>query len=306
MSPQTTVRLSIGDALAIVTGLSPELAARLHDLMRPFVATSDAMPDGATDATPDAAHEALSNAVNIQVNAVADDAEDEDEDEHENIHEPRGTRWIVRLRGEELCSHTQADELLKYLEWLAIAESLVATQRYAVFHSAALTCAAATVMLVGPSGAGKSTLTLHLIQRGWRPLGDDTALMDTESGRLYPFPRCFHVEPAWSAQASAHADFEWPAGLVGYARPLHWATGGHTISAIFLIERDATSGSTCAPIPQAQAAGALLVQAIRTQLAPAQIAQAAVRLAAGARCYQLTNGDLDGALDLIATHSSLK
>jgi len=269
------VRLSIADAQTEVNGLSPELATRLRDLMRPFIA------DGAAGGPDD-------TAVSIEVN--------------ETLERPDGLpgpRWIVLLRGEELCWHAQADELLKYLEWLAIAESLVGASRYVVFHAATLARDGATVMLVGPSGAGKSTLTQHLMQRGWLPLSDDVALMEVASGLLYPFPRCFHVDTAWSAQTMRHDGFEQPAALAGFARPLRWASGGHRVTALFLVERNPAGGSARKPIAQALAAGALLTQSIKTQQTPAQIAAAAAQVAGGARCYSLINGDLASALDLI-------
>jgi hypothetical protein len=265
--------LWIADVPAIVTGLSPELWHRLHDLVRPFVVNRF-----------DVGLE--TEAVRIQVNDFADDR--------------GGTRWIVHLQGEQICSHTRTDELIQYLEWLTISRAIAATDSYTVFHAAALTREAMTVMLAGPSGAGKSTLVLNLIQRGWLPLTDDIALVDTRTNAIHAFPRCFHVASEPAGYAVNRASFEWPAGLKGYARPMRWALSEHPATAIFLVERDTTGSSTCIPILQAYGAGALLSQAMRTRLSPSQTARAAARAAGSAQCYQLTNGDLEGALDLIA------
>lgn len=277
MPAETTLRLRIGDTPAIIIGLAPELMVRLHDLVRPFVVeTFDA---------------SLANreAVHLRIS---------------DVEEGRcGTRWIVYLRDAEICSHTRADELLQYLEWLVISQAIAATERYAVFHAATLTCGALTVMLVGPSGAGKSTLALNLIQRGWQPLTDDTALVDIQTNAIHPFPRCFHVEPEHMSCDANRGDFEWPAGLAGYARPVRWAAGARLATAAFLVERDPVGPSTCVPIMQAYAAGALFSQAMHNRLSPVQTARAAVRVAGGARCYQLTNGDLESALDLITSPS---
>ena len=283
MPTETTLRLRIGDTPAIVAGLAPKLLFRLHDLVRPFVVE-----------TFDTSLERLERlerleAVQLRVSDVEDDR--------------YGTRWIVYLRDEEICSHTRADELLQYLEWLAISQAIAATERYAVFHAAALMCDALTVMLVGPSGAGKSTLALNLIQRGWQPLTDDTALVDNQTDAIHPFPRCFHVEPARASHTENHSDFEWPAGLAGYARPVRWAAGAHPATAVFLVERDPVGPSRCVPIMQASGAGALFSQAMHNRLSPAQTARVAVRVAGGARCYQLTNGNLESALDLITSPS---
>ena len=283
------VRLSIGDALTSVSGLSPELAARLRDLMRPFIAdTSPAIPRASGDAP-------------IPVSPVSIEVVESSE----RPDGLPGPRWSVLLHGDELCWHAQPDNLLKYLEWLAIAESLIVTSRYVVFHAATLARDGAAVLLVGPSGAGKSTLTLHLMQRGWLPLSDDVALVEAETGLLHPFPRCFHVDAAWSVQVTEQTGFERPAALTGFARPLRWASGGQRATAIFLVERDAAGRSARQPIAQAQAAGALLTQSIKTQRTPAQIAAAAAQVAGGAHCYRLINGDLEGALDLITSPDNL-
>lgn len=275
MPTETTLRLRIGDMPAIVTGLGSELMVRLHDLVRPFVV--ETFDTSLENAEP----------VRLRVSDVED--------------ERYGMRWTVYLGDEEICSHTRADELLQYLEWLAISQAIVATERYAVFHAAVLTCDALTVMLVGPSGAGKSTLALNLIQRGWQPLTDDTALVDIQTNAVHPFPRCFHVEPERVAHIPNRSDFEWPAGLAGYARPVRWAAGAHPATAVFLVERDPIGPSTCVPLMQACGAGALFSQTMHNQLSPAQTARAAARVAGGARCYQLTNGDLESALDLITS-----
>ena len=275
MPAPTLLRFTIGDALATVVGLSPDLGARLHEVMRPF-----------TSASPEAREEA----VRIEVH--------EAEDDH------YGTRWIVRLHGEELCGHAREDDLLQYLDWLVISQSLAATRRYAVFHGAALARGAAAVMLVGSSGAGKSTLTLNLIQRGWRPLADDMTLVNLATDTIRPFPRCFHVEPEQMAREADRSAFEWPVGgITGFARPLRWAAEEHRITALFEVGRDPTSQSTCVAMTQAKGAGILLAQALLTGLAPAEVALAAVQVAGGASCYRLTNGDLEGALDLITAYA---
>lgn len=278
MSSPTPLRLTIGDARAVVAGLSPDLATRLRDVLRPFAAGMHETRDR---------REA---AVRIEV--------------HEAQDEQQGTRWIVRLGDEDLCGHARADDLLQYLEWLAISQALAATRRYAVFHAGALAREASAVMLVGPSGAGKSTLTLNLIRRGWQPLSDDMTLVDLATGAIHPFPRCFHVDPARMArETETETDdgrFAWPVGgIAGFARPLRWAAGGQRVTTIFEVARDPQGRSTHAPMTQAQGAGILLSQALMTALAPAEVARAAVGVAGGARCYHLTNGDLEGALDLI-------
>jgi hypothetical protein len=269
---QMSLKFSIGDSHGVVSGLSPELAEQLRDLLRPFAVASAPPP---------------ADAVDIQVTEAPD--------------EQHGTRWVVWLRGKEMCSHVRADDLLQYVEWLAVSRSLIATSSAAVFHAAALTHESAGVMLVGPSGAGKSTLTLNLIKRGWQPLTDDATLMDVATGTIRPFPRCFHVDPAWAVRSADAAAFEWLASLPGHARPRQWAAEGQHITAVFFVERDPVGPSRCVPLFQARGAGLLVSHAIKTMLTPTEVTRAAVRLVSGASCYRLTNGDLEATLDFIAS-----
>src|SRR3546814_18349839 len=43
--------------------------------------------------------------------------------------------------------------------------------------------------MTGESGSGKSTLAAQLGERGWRLMGDEFALLDLETGAIFPFPR---------------------------------------------------------------------------------------------------------------------
>jgi len=50
------------------------------------------------------------------------------------------------------------------------------------------------LVMTGESGAGKSTLAALLGERGWRLMGDEFALLDLDSGRLWPFPRAISLK----------------------------------------------------------------------------------------------------------------
>lgn len=60
---------------------------------------------------------------------------------------------------------------------------------YLTIHSAVLAKEDRAVILPAPPGSGKSTLCAALMQRGWRLLSDEMALLDPVSGNLRPAPR---------------------------------------------------------------------------------------------------------------------
>jgi hypothetical protein len=208
--------------------------------------------------------------------------------------------WIVEREGERIAAFSDADLLLTQLEWHAITAGLTATRDQAVFHAGALARDGAAVILLGQSGVGKTTLTTGLIRRGWQPYADDVTLLSTHTTALEVFPRCFHMDAPALRRAAAGPHFKAVPGLPEHARPLHWAPAGLAPTAIVVIERDAQGPSAMRPISQAEAAAALLGQAMANTLPRARVADVAVRAAAGARaCRRLNNGDIEGALDLL-------
>jgi HprK-related kinase A len=63
------------------------------------------------------------------------------------------------------------------------------THRLLMIHSAVLEKQGHAVILPAPPGSGKSTLCAALMLRGWRLLSDEMALLDPETGRVFPSPR---------------------------------------------------------------------------------------------------------------------
>ena len=61
--------------------------------------------------------------------------------------------------------------------------------RWVAIHAAVVERDGRAVILSGVSGAGKSTLCAALVVAGWRLLSDEFALVDPQSGLLWPLPR---------------------------------------------------------------------------------------------------------------------
>ncbi len=259
--------LTIAGTPVRIDGLDDALLARLHDLLRPFATRS--------------AHAVPAEHICIVPRAEA-------------------PGWSVALSGQEVMSTADADRLLTYLDWLAVAQALEATVQCAVFHCAALVRDGTAVLLLAKSGAGKTTLTLGLMQRGWEPLTDDIVLVDRATLSVSAFPRSFHLDDATKALLTDPSLIEWPAHLAGYARPSRWAEGAYRPHTIVVVERCVTCPSSRSPILQAEAAGALVASAIRNPLPKSEVVRIAAELVAGARSFvRLRNGHLDGALNLV-------
>lgn len=62
-------------------------------------------------------------------------------------------------------------------------------RRHVLLHASCVEKDGRAVVMTGESGSGKSTLAAMLGERGWRLMGDEFALLDPDSGHVFPFPR---------------------------------------------------------------------------------------------------------------------
>ena len=84
-------------------------------------------------------------------------------------------------------------------------------RRHLLLHASVVERDGRAVVMTGESGAGKSTLATLLGARGWRFMGDEFALLDPASGRLFAFPRLVSLKNEGIAAAEA----AWPDARVG-------------------------------------------------------------------------------------------
>lgn len=60
---------------------------------------------------------------------------------------------------------------------------------YLIIHAAVIEKAGFAAVLPAPPGSGKSTLCAALVNRGWRLLSDELALIRIDDGKILPLPR---------------------------------------------------------------------------------------------------------------------
>ncbi len=98
---------------------------------------------------------------------------------------PQARFWLDGKASMPLAAH-QAFAMLEWgLNWCVASHA----HQFLVIHAAAVERDGRALVLPAPSGAGKSTLCAALVQRGWRLLSDELALLDIASGQLLGMAR---------------------------------------------------------------------------------------------------------------------
>lgn len=108
--------------------------------------------------------------------------------------QPGLRRWLRPQAQFELDGHrpfspmalAQAAPMMEWgLNWCVTEHA----HQYIVVHAAALERGGRVAVLPAPPGSGKSTLCAALVNRGWRLLSDELALIDPARGLLLPLAR---------------------------------------------------------------------------------------------------------------------
>jgi HprK-related kinase A len=81
------------------------------------------------------------------------------------------------------------EEALAMLEWCMNWCIETRAHQFLMFHAAVVERNGFALILPAPPGSGKSTLTAGLVNRGWRLLSDELALIDPASGLVTPIAR---------------------------------------------------------------------------------------------------------------------
>ncbi|WP_336973929.1 HprK-related kinase A [Sphingobium aromaticiconvertens] len=79
-------------------------------------------------------------------------------------------------------------------------------RRHLLLHASSVEKDGRVLVMTGESGSGKSTLAAMLGERGWRLMGDEFALLDMETGQIFPFPRLVSLKNSAIAVMEAEVD----------------------------------------------------------------------------------------------------
>ncbi|MFL6698555.1 MAG: HprK-related kinase A [Vitreoscilla sp.] len=82
-----------------------------------------------------------------------------------------------------------ADQAFPMIEWGLNWCVAAHAHQYLTIHAAVIERGGRAAVLPAPPGSGKSTLCAGLIQRGWRLLSDELALLDMDSGMIHGMAR---------------------------------------------------------------------------------------------------------------------
>lgn len=80
-------------------------------------------------------------------------------------------------------------DAVEYLLWELSQQAVASVTDNLALHAGCLSWRGFGIVIPAPSGAGKSTLTAGLTAAGCRYLSDEVAILDLDSGMLFPFPR---------------------------------------------------------------------------------------------------------------------
>jgi HprK-related kinase A len=121
-------------------------------------------------------------------------------DFHVDVAHGKGAhRWLHRqarflLDGESPFKPLPADQALPMFEWGLNYAIAAQANQYLVVHAAAIERNGKVAIMPGIPGAGKSTLTAALVQKGWRLLSDELALIRPSDRHVMPLARPINLK----------------------------------------------------------------------------------------------------------------
>jgi hypothetical protein len=208
-------------------------------------------------------------------------------------------------------AHAVGDLLSRFM--LGLLTRVTVRGIYAI-HAGAVEHQGRATLFSGRSGAGKTTLALNLLQRGFRLLSDELAIVEPSTQRILPYRRSLHVRPGTPELIPELRLVQRPNGiLVGGAWTLTpdmlddalpgCLAPAAELTSVLLLEGmpDAESRPALTPVPPAVAA----LELLRATWAASVDFDAGLgrvsRLLEGVSCARLRIGELEATTDLVAT-----
>ncbi|WP_417463538.1 HprK-related kinase A [Kordiimonas sp.] len=183
--------------------------------------------------------------------------------------------------------------------------------RFTMFHAGVVAKDDKAIMIAANSGGGKSTLTAVLMERGFRLLSDEFAVLGREVPELMPYPRPVSLKKASVDIVRAFAGGEavspalqgTPKGTVAYrrARASDIAAMARPAMPKLLVfpkfeERAVASRE---PVEQADALMRLIAGSPNYQVIGEDAFRSTMRMMQGLKAFELTYGNTDDSIRLV-------
>jgi hypothetical protein len=187
----------------------------------------------------------------------------------------------------------------------ALCETIIRSQRrWIAIHAATIQCGNSWAMLAGCSQSGKTTLSLALARRGFLVGGDDVALVNPDSLKVLPIPRCFHLDDLGAGLLKDEGlplPAAWPRHR--FIVPSDFGSPAKTpdrVACLIFMRGPRSGHPTIAPVSQAEMSARVLSETGQGPLPDSETIAVICGLAAGASCFALTPGSLSETADAVA------
>ena len=117
------------------------------------------------------------------------------------VREPGLRRWYrpqarFYFDGQPAFAALPANQAFPMIEWGLNWCVAAHAHQFLIIHAAVVERGGRAVLLPAPPGSGKSTLCAGLVQRGWRLLSDELALVDIDTGLVHGMARPVNLKNA--------------------------------------------------------------------------------------------------------------
>jgi hypothetical protein len=187
-------------------------------------------------------------------------------------------------------------------------DTVEAAKEHVLIHAGAVVSpGGAGVVLPAPSGSGKTTLVAGLVRSGFGYLSDEAAVLDPETGTLYPYPVHLSVK---GASRDRFPEGEPVALHVGFAGEA-WQVDPEAIRAGAIAEPcevgfviahryEAGADLQIEPLTPAEACVALVGNLMLGRRDAPRSLDLLARICHASKSYRLTHGALDDAVEAIS------
>lgn len=239
-------------------------------------------------------------------------------DFHVSVALPRSLRRWFRpnayffLDGSSPFNPLPADQAFPLLEWGLNWCVTAHCVNFLALHAAVVERNGRALILPAPPGSGKSTLCAGLINRGWRLLSDELALIDPASVMLTPIPRPVSLKndsidiiksfaPETVFSPIVHETVK---GRVAHMRPLADAVARSNEHAqpgwVVLPQYVAGQAARLDPMPKAEALLRMAENAFNYATHGQRGFEVLAEVVDQSDCYRFSYGSLDEATELFA------